>query len=205
MPCPSQVSAAMEDYLETIYHLVVEEGHARPRKIAERMNVHKSTVTSTLRTLAQSGWINYEPYQAVTLTGAGRLLAEGVVGRHDALRVFLHDILGLPTDVAEKSACGMEHAVTGDTGRRLADFVDFFHFCHRDDTRWRACFQRFCSQKAEFEIPKTETRKPTDAAPRCIVDRCDTDCPIFLAGDEKTQRADIEDADQSIPQKGEES
>jgi len=187
MDRPSGVSAVMEDYLETIYHLVVEEGHARPQKIADRMNVHKSTVTATLRSLTQLKLINYEPYQAVTKTDAGRQLAEGVVGRHDALRVFLHDILGLPSEVAEKSACGMEHAVTADTSRRLADFVDFFHFCHGDDTRWRDCFERFCTQKSETEIPKPPRRQVAASTSGCIVDRCDTeDCPILLATSKKT-------------------
>ena len=190
MDRPSQVSAVMEDYLETIYHLVIEEGNARPQKIADRMKVHKSTVTSTLKTLAQQELVNYAPYQAVTLTDAGQRIAEGVVGRHDALRGFLQDILGLPADIAEESACGMEHAVTGETSQRLADFVDFFRFCHREDNSWRKCFQRFCSQKDDSSEGNVEQQESDNKIAKCLVDRCDSDdCPIYA------QTADLNEAD----------
>lgn len=188
---PSQVSAVMEDYLEAIYHLVVEEGYARPQKIADRMNVHKSTVTSTLKTLAQQDLINYEPYQAVTLTDAGRHLAEGVVRKHDTLREFLCDILGLPSEVAEESACGMEHAVTAAASRRLADFVEFFRFCHRGDNRWRECFQHFCSHKANSQTDKNARQEDGDKITKCLVDRCNTDdCPIHIAATERSESTD---------------
>ncbi len=123
------VTAALEDYLEAIYHLSRYGKAARSRDISEQLSVHKSTVTAALKTLGGMGLINYSPYEAVTLTRDGRKVAEDVVVRHSALKDFFTDVLKVDAETAETAACGMEHAVPREIVDKLAAFAISMRDC----------------------------------------------------------------------------
>ncbi|MCC8191046.1 MAG: metal-dependent transcriptional regulator [Planctomycetes bacterium] len=118
-----KVTAVLEDYLEAIYHLSTSENGARSRDIAESLNVHKSTVTSALRALREMRLIHYSPYEAVTLTDEGKKVARDVVRRHDTLKGFFTEVLGVDAAMAEKAACGMEHSMPREIVDKLALFA----------------------------------------------------------------------------------
>lgn len=120
----THVTAALEDYLEAILHLSEEEEHAHSNKISLALNVHKSTVTAALRTLRDMGLINYNPYEAATLTPEGRKIAVDVTRRHNALKNFLLNILKVDEEVAESAACGMEHSIPRIIVNRLIVLAD---------------------------------------------------------------------------------
>lgn len=111
MATVTTLSGTLEDYLEAILRIVSASSVARVRDIAEQLQVHKSSVTAALRSLCERGLINYEPYGFVTLTDQGTALAQGVMRRHDALRDFFTDVLGVEDEMAESAACQMEHAM----------------------------------------------------------------------------------------------
>ena len=118
-----KVTAVLEDYLEAIFNLSKNEGGARSRDIAETLAVHKSTVTSALKALKQMHLVHYSPYEAVTLTNEGMKVARDVVRRHETLKEFFTDILGVDSDTAEKAACGMEHSMPREIVDKLAEFA----------------------------------------------------------------------------------
>ena len=121
----ADLSEAMEDYLEAIYHISREEGGGvKPGLIAQRMKVHKSTVTIALRNLDALKLINYSPYHEVHLTVEGFHRAESVIYRHKIFYRFLHDVLEIETDLAEKTACRLEHALPPQIVERFATFVN---------------------------------------------------------------------------------
>ena len=117
------ISAKLEDYLEVIFNLMAEDHVARVTDIAQRMGVQMPTVTGVLKHLAEHGLVNYEPYRHVTLTPEGVEIARGTVRRHDVLKKFLVDVLGLPDETADREACGMEHALSEGTLDRLIKFL----------------------------------------------------------------------------------
>ena len=119
------ISAKLEDYLTAVLELESRNRVARVSDIAAEMGVQMPTVTGALKHLAEHGLVNYEPYQFVTLTGQGRELAESLVRAHEVLQQFLLGVLGVPADVAERDACGMEHAVSSETLERLIQFVGY--------------------------------------------------------------------------------
>ena len=88
------LTASLEDYMEAIFHLVDEKQAARARDIAQRLQVNRSSVTGALQSLAQKGLVNYEPYEAITLTQKGVAVAKDVVRRHEVLRDFLVKVFG---------------------------------------------------------------------------------------------------------------
>jgi DtxR family Mn-dependent transcriptional regulator len=143
-----KVSASLEDYLEAIYHTVQAKGAARAKDIVQRMGVHNSSVTQALRALSEKELVNYAPYDTVTLTESGEAIALDVVHRHEVLREFLGNVLGLPDDEADAGACRMEHAISGPILDRLVQFVKYFETCPAADIRFDPEAGYFCGEGA---------------------------------------------------------
>ena len=118
------LSESQEDYLEAIYRIAGRQGKVRPLDIAKALEVTGASVTGALHSLSDEGLINHKPYGAVVLTRAGRRIARGVVRRHETLRRFLHDVLQVRADTAERCACRMEHAMPDEVLDRFVRFVD---------------------------------------------------------------------------------
>jgi DtxR family Mn-dependent transcriptional regulator len=146
MPKSKRLSANMEDYLETIYHIVSEKKAARAKDIAVRMAVNSASVTGALRLLAEKGHINYAPYDVITLTATGETLARDIVRRHEILKDFFVKVLDVDEAEAEESACKMEHAVSPTIVDRLVRFVEFIQICPRGGGEWIGGFRQFCEQ-----------------------------------------------------------
>jgi DtxR family Mn-dependent transcriptional regulator len=140
------LSASMEDYLEVIFHLVQENQVARVKDIAPRLQVHKSSVTAALRTLADRQLINYTPYGFITLTSAGQTLAKDIVRRHEALREFFVKVLNIDAKIAEETACRMEHEMPQVVVDRLIQFSEFLDICPRGGHQWLHDFHHFCEE-----------------------------------------------------------
>ncbi len=117
----------MEDYLEAILGLGNDGEPARVTDIASRMGISKASVTQALAGLRAGGLVRQEPYGRVHLTAAGREHALRVENRHQVLRTFLADILGVSTEAADSEACRLEHAITQDTLARLVAFLESYH------------------------------------------------------------------------------
>lgn len=140
-----QVSASLEDYLEAIFHTVDTKGAARAKDIVQRMGVNNSSVTQALRLLSDKELVNYTPYDVITLTDSGEKIALDVVRRHQVLRRFLIEVLGLPDGEADTGACRMEHAISGPILERLVQFVDYFETCPMNGVRWDEKIGFYCA------------------------------------------------------------
>lgn len=140
---PNQVSASLEDYLEAIYHIEQAKGAARAKDIVQRVGVHSSSVTQALRSLAEKDLVNYAPYDVITLTPSGKLIAKDVVQRHEALREFLGKVLGFSARKADRGACRMEHAIDGPILDRLAKFVAYYQASGSCGARWDPVAETF--------------------------------------------------------------
>ena len=150
MPKTKMLSASMEDYLEAIFHIAADKQAARAKDIAKRLEVNNSSVTGALRILSEKGYINYAPYDLITLTKKGKELAKDVVRRHEVLRDFFVKVLAADEDEAEETACKMEHAVSPNILDRIVRFVEFVEICPRGGDEWIKGFQKFCDQGTTF-------------------------------------------------------
>lgn len=151
MPKSKPLSANMEDYLETIYHIVSEKKAARAKDIAVRMAVNSASVTGALRLLAEKGLINYAPYDVITLTPDGEILARDIVRRHEILKDFFTKVLDVEDAEAEESACKMEHAISPAIIDRLVRFIEFIQVCPRGGEEWIGGFRQFCEKDDAFD------------------------------------------------------
>lgn len=97
-----------EDYVELIGDLIAATGEARAADLAERFGVTAATVANTLTRLRKAGLIEMQPYRSIFLTEQGAAMAKEARERHAIVVTFLLS-LGLPHDVAEMDAEGLEH------------------------------------------------------------------------------------------------
>jgi len=138
-----QQSPSMEDYLERIAMLAEEQGIVRVTKLSKALGVKKPSVTSALKKLSEKGFVNHERYGYVELTAEGKRIAQDVFRRHEALREFLTEILGIDPETAWNDACKMEHFVSPITLERLAKFVEFVLTCPRGKPEWLTGFDYY--------------------------------------------------------------
>lgn len=106
----------VEDYVELISDLIEIHGEARLVDLASHLGVSRPTVNATVQRLQKDGFVDSKPYRAIFLTDKGRELAEWSRARHKIVLEFLHAI-GVPPDIAEADAEGMEHHVSDETLR----------------------------------------------------------------------------------------
>ncbi len=119
----NQLSETLEDYLETILKLQTANSVARSKDIAQELNIKRGSVTSMLKKLANNNLINYEPYGYVTLTSAGRRIAASIEARHIFLRDFFARMVQVDEEIADRTACRMEHAIDEETFSKFKAFV----------------------------------------------------------------------------------
>ena len=161
------LSMKLEDYLETILWLVEENRVARARDIAASLSVHKSTVTSALRSLSRKGLINYTAYEAITLTAKGREAAEEIARRHRIIRSFFVHVLAIDEELADANACRMEHILDPPVLERLAAFARFVKACPKAQCECLIGFQNFLGKSrkpATQASQKSAGRKQSNTA-----------------------------------------
>jgi DtxR family transcriptional regulator, Mn-dependent transcriptional regulator len=117
-------SSTVENYLKAIYHGVGSLSHGERLlpmgHLAAALGVAPGTATTMVKTLAESGLVEYEPYTGVALTAAGEKLAALVLRRHRLIELFLVQVMGLSWDEVHDDAEQLEHVVS----ERLIDRMD---------------------------------------------------------------------------------
>jgi len=103
-----------EDYTELIADLIAEKGVAKTCDIATHMNISHVTALNTIKRLQRDGYVNTAPHKPITLTSKGEVLATFSKKRHEIVLAFLI-YLGVPKEVAEIDAEGIEHHISEET------------------------------------------------------------------------------------------
>ncbi|MBW7989295.1 MAG: metal-dependent transcriptional regulator [Planctomycetes bacterium] len=138
------LSASLEDYLEAILNLSSESSFARSKDIAKSLGVSRSSVTGAMRVLKEKGLANYKPYDYVTLTESGRSAAAEIARKHNILKSFFIDVLGVEAEVAQKAACKTEHELGPEIITKLLCFIEFVTQSSKNGRDLADEFQKFC-------------------------------------------------------------
>ena len=144
MTATPELTASLEDYLETIYLLIEEFKVARSKDIAGRLKVKSSSVTGALRNLSAMELINYEPYGFVTLTKQGEKAAVKIKKKHEILRQFFANILNIDEEEAEEAACKIEHVIPKSVLNRMQQLSDFMNKEDTEGESWLSKFNSYC-------------------------------------------------------------
>lgn len=111
-----------EMYLETIYILSKRSGAVRSLDVAEYMNFSKPSVSRAVGLLKSGGYVLMDKDGFLTLTDAGREVAEKIYERHTLLTSFLVR-LGVDETVAAEDACKMEHVISDESFAAIKNHV----------------------------------------------------------------------------------
>lgn len=145
------LSASLEDYLEAIFNLSSQGKVARSKDIAGVLKVSRSSVTGALKTLSEKGLVNYKPYEFITLTDIGRDEAQRVARKHNIIKSFFVNILGVDQNIASKAACRAEHALGSRIVGRLLNFMDFVTQNGKNGYDLAREFGRYCDNQNDTE------------------------------------------------------
>ncbi|MCQ2425287.1 MAG: metal-dependent transcriptional regulator [Lachnospiraceae bacterium] len=109
-----QLLESGEMYLETILILSEEGTPVRSIDISDRMGFSKPSVSRAMSRLKNDGYIETDRENRITLTEAGRSVAEKIYSRHRILTSFLVS-LGVSEETASADACKIEHDISDET------------------------------------------------------------------------------------------
>lgn len=117
-----RIQESGEMYLETILLLSQKSGHVRAIDVGEEMGYSKPSVSRAMGLLKRGGFIVVDADGAITLTDAGREIAEKIYARHTLLTKFLI-ALGVDEETASEDACKMEHSIGDASFEAIKDFA----------------------------------------------------------------------------------
>ena len=107
-----------EMYLEAILVLNQKNGFTRSVDVGEYLGYSKPSVSRAMGILRKGGYVQVEDTGALTLTDAGREIAEKIYERHTLLSQLLIN-LGVSEGTALADACKMEHTISDESFQAL--------------------------------------------------------------------------------------
>ena len=75
-----------------------------------------------VRILKEKGFIRQEAYSGIELTDAGKEMAQMILNRHNTIRTFLEEVLGVSSENAEHDACKIEHIISEETFEKISTY-----------------------------------------------------------------------------------
>lgn len=117
-----------ENFLKVIFQITEEKKlKASTNFLAENLNISAASVSDTLRKLSDKELINYEKYQAVTLSAKGRDLAIQIIRKHRLWEVFLVEKLDFNWNEVHDIAEQLEHINSEELIVRLDKYLNYPH------------------------------------------------------------------------------
>ena len=117
-------SSTVENYLKAIFigEAQLPDGQRLlpMGQLAAALSIAPGTATTMVKALAESGLVEYEPYNGVRLSAAGARLAALVLRRHRLIELFLVQVMGMRWDEVHDEAEQLEHVVSD----RLIERID---------------------------------------------------------------------------------
>ena len=118
-----KLTNSQEEYLKTIYILEKSSGKIRVTDIAEKLKITKPSVNRAIKNLRDLDLVEYEVYGDINLTYQGEEKAKEIIKKHDIIKMFLVDILGVDEKDAEEEAKSMKYAMSPDTTKKLEKYI----------------------------------------------------------------------------------
>lgn len=131
------LSPSHEHYLRAIWDAKERTGYARVTDVSQALGISHATLSAGLRVLEERGLVRHDAHRFLVLTDTGARVAREVHHRHSVTRRFLHEVLGVDAETAEREACLLEHDLGEQTTGRLVDLIRLLH----EDLGLRAALQ----------------------------------------------------------------
>ena len=146
------LTPSLEDYLKVIADLTKSNKVARVRDIAEKIKVKQSSVTGAVKQLSKLGFVNYQPYQYITLTERGEKEAKEIERKKEILKDFFIKFFGMKYTEADDVACKFEHFLSNELTKKFEKFNEFIKYCPRTNENWLCKLKEYLnSDKREMD------------------------------------------------------
>ena len=112
-----------EMYIESIYVLNKKNAHVRSIDICEHLGYSKPSVSRAMSLLKKGGFVVADKDGYLTLTDAGREVAEKMYQRHTILSDLLMR-LGVSEETAVDDACKIEHVIRDESFNAIKNHLN---------------------------------------------------------------------------------
>jgi DtxR family Mn-dependent transcriptional regulator len=116
-----RITISKENYLKAIAEAESEGEAVKPVTLTRWLQVSAPAVTMAIRRLKRDRLIRVAIEGQITLTPAGRKIADRLLNRHHLIERMLTEIFGLEWYKVHEEAEQLEHAVSADFERKLAE------------------------------------------------------------------------------------
>ena len=117
-----QIHESAEDYLESVLILKNRLGNVRSIDIVNYFDYSKPSISVAMKNLRENHYITVASDGNISLTDAGRTIAETIYERHTFLSSWLTQ-LGVPSEIASEDACRIEHVISSESFEALKKHV----------------------------------------------------------------------------------
>jgi DtxR family Mn-dependent transcriptional regulator len=162
------ITISKENYLKTIAEAESEGEPVIPATIARWLAISPPAVTAGLRRLKNDGLIRSAKDGRISLTAAGRAIADGVLHRHHLIERMLVEIFGMEWFKVHEEAERLEHAISGDFERRLVEVLGAGKTCPHGNVVGRDTPR---DRRKRGWVPLSEIDKPSDLQVASVYER----------------------------------
>ena len=117
-----KIQESAENYLETILILSQKKTQVRSIDIVNELEFSKPSVSVAMKNLRQNGYVLMDKDGSLTLTDAGREIAEMIYERHQVLSEWLVR-LGVDEQTAVEDACRIEHVISAKSFQAMKNHI----------------------------------------------------------------------------------
>lgn len=118
-----KIHESAENYLETILILSQKKAQVRSIDIVNELEFSKPSVSVAMKNLRQNGYVLMDKDGYLTLTDAGKEIAETIYERHQFLSQWLVQ-LGVDEQTAVGDACRIEHVISAKSFQAIKRHVE---------------------------------------------------------------------------------
>lgn len=123
----NEVTHSTAHYLLAVASLAESGDRPRAADVARQLGVSRAAVSMQLRTLREHDLVQVGRDNRLKLSRHGADLVARIASKREVLKEFLHQVLGVDPQVAERDACKIEHLVSEESGAALVRFIRFLH------------------------------------------------------------------------------
>ena len=116
-----KITISKENYLKAIAEAESEGETVKAATLSRWLNVTAPAVTMAIKRLKRDVLIRVDDEGHITLTAAGREIANRILNRHHLIERMLTEIFGMEWYKVHDEAEQLEHAVSGDFERKLVE------------------------------------------------------------------------------------
>lgn len=141
-----ELTRSLERYLIAIYELIKNNDDVKVKDVAEKMQIGGASTSEAIKTLANRGYIDYQPYCSIKITEKGTRTAEEKILRHDTIAKFLSEVLLIEDGNIEECASMMEFSMPDDVFERFIKYLSFMQKCSCKEPKWVKSFHKYLEQ-----------------------------------------------------------